>query len=98
MNKHNNIFYYQGFKYRDQMVAMLFLQLSKACSLTEVCQGLRTCVGKPIHLGLAKAPGKSTLAYANEKREGCVVEAKSLNLQGFICMAGRPVGHATDNA
>lgn len=57
------------FKCWDQLVAVLFLQLSKSCSLTEVCRGLRTCVGKLIHLGISKAPGKSTLAYANKHRQ-----------------------------
>ena len=59
----------KGFRCWDQLVAMLFLQLSKSSSLTEICQGLRTCVGKLVHLGMAKAPGKSTLAYANEHRQ-----------------------------
>jgi hypothetical protein len=58
----------KGFRCWDQLVSMLFLQLSKSCSLTEICQGLATCTGKLVHLGLNKAPGKSTLAYANEHR------------------------------
>jgi len=64
----------KGFKCWDQFVAMAFLQLSKSGSLTEICQGLSTCAGKLVHLGLNKAPGKSTLAYANKERPWEVYE------------------------
>jgi len=47
---------------------MLFCQLGKAQSLREICYGLATFQGKINHLGLKKAPSRSTLAYANEHR------------------------------
>ena len=64
----------KGFYCWDQLVSMIFLQLSKSCSLTEICQGLATCAGKLAHLGLNKAPGKSTLAYANQHRSWEIYE------------------------
>jgi hypothetical protein len=47
---------------------MLFCQLAQAKSLREICDGLKCCLGKLIHLGIRKAPNKSTLSYANEHR------------------------------
>lgn len=60
--------YTKGFSCWDQFVAMLFCQLGQAHSLREICGGLATSMGKMIHLGLPKAPSRSTLAYANEHR------------------------------
>ena len=58
----------KGFTCRMQLVAMLYLQLAFAGSLGEICDGLRIICGKLLHLGLGKAPAKSSLAYANEHR------------------------------
>lgn len=58
----------KGFGCWDQFVAMLFCQLAQAKSLREICGGLASCVGKIQHLGMARAPKRSTLAYANEHR------------------------------
>ena len=58
----------KGFTCRDQFVAMLFCQLGGANSLREICGGLATAMGKLRHLGLNKAPARSTLSYANNHR------------------------------
>lgn len=58
----------KGFSCWLQFVAMLFCHLGHADSLREICNGLSCCTGKLNHLGIAKAPKKSTLAYANEHR------------------------------
>ena len=58
----------KGFSCRTQFVSMLFCQLAHADSLREICNGLACCVGKLVHLGMGKAPNKSSLAYANEHR------------------------------
>ena len=58
----------KGFTCWDQFVAMLFCQLAQAKSLREICGGLASCAGKIQHLGLGRAPKRSTLAYANEHR------------------------------
>ena len=47
---------------------MLFCQLAHADSLREICNGLGCCLGKLVHVGVGKAPNKSTLSYANEHR------------------------------
>src|ERR1017187_8880151 len=58
----------RGFTCWGQFVAMLFCQLGQAKSLREICNGLMSIEGKLKHLGIEKAPNKSTLAYANEHR------------------------------
>lgn len=58
----------KGFSSWDHFAAMLFAQLGSAQSLREISYGLRTCLGKLSHLGMKKAPPKSTLSYANNHR------------------------------
>ena len=58
----------RGFTCWSQFVAMLFCQLGQAKSLREICQGLTAIEGKLKHLGVERAPNKSTLSYANEHR------------------------------
>jgi hypothetical protein len=47
---------------------MLFCHTAHADSLREICCGLSCCLGKLQHLGVTKAPNKSTLSYANSHR------------------------------
>ena len=58
----------RGLRCWDQFVAMLFCQLGQAKSLREIHEGLKVREGKLVHLGMTKAPGHSTLAYANQHR------------------------------
>ena len=58
----------RGFTCWTQFVAMLFCQLAQADSLRIICIGLKCCLGKLKHLGISKAPNKSSLAYANQHR------------------------------
>jgi len=58
----------KGFSCWTQCVAMLFCHLAHTDSLREICHGLSCCLGKLSHLGIAKAPNKSSLAYANKNR------------------------------
>jgi len=64
----------KGFDCWTQFVAMLFCQLGHADSLREICNGLACCLGKLVHLGIAKAPNKSTLSYANEHRPAALYQ------------------------
>ena len=58
----------KGFSCWDQFVAMLFCQLGQCHSLREICAGLAASRGKLKHLGLFRAPKRSTLSYANNHR------------------------------
>lgn len=64
----------KGFNCWTQFVSMLFCQLGHADSLREICNGLNGCLGKLVHLGIAKAPNKSTLSYANEHRPAALYQ------------------------
>jgi DDE family transposase/uncharacterized protein DUF4372 len=64
----------KGFGCWTQLVSMLFCQLAHADSLREICNGLGCCLGKLVHLGIGKAPNKSTLSYANEHRPAKLYE------------------------
>jgi hypothetical protein len=64
----------KGFTCWTQMVAMLFCHMAHADSLREICGGLACCQGKLRHLGIGKAPNKSTLSYANQHRPAALFE------------------------
>jgi len=68
VKKHNSDYSAKGFTSWDQFIAMMFCQLGGAKSLREVCGGLASCEGKLKHLGVADAPKRSTLSYANANR------------------------------
>jgi len=68
VGKHRTERYAKGFDSWTHFVAMLFAQVSGADSLRVICNGLSCCVGKMVHLGIGKAPNKSTLSYANQHR------------------------------
>lgn len=51
------------------LITMLFCQFSKLNSLRDVTNGLRSASGNLNHLGLQKAPSKSSLSYQNQNRE-----------------------------
>ena len=64
----------KGFTCWSQFVAMLFCHTARADSLREICNGLACCLGKLSHLGIGKAPKRSTLSYANEHRPAILYE------------------------
>ncbi len=74
----------KGFNCWDQFVSMLFCQLAQAHTLREICGGLATSLGKMVHLGMKKAPSRSTLAYANEHRPWQLYEKLFYHILG-IC-------------
>ncbi len=60
INKHGSDYYYKTYKSRTQLVLMLFGILSRCDSMNEICEGLRAMGGKLNHIGLDRAPAKST--------------------------------------
>jgi hypothetical protein len=67
---------------------MLFCQLAQAKSLREICGGLSCCLGKLRHLGVKKAPNKSTLSYANAQRPRRMYQDLFYQTLSFCKMAG----------
>jgi len=64
----------KGFGCWTQFVSMLFCQLGRADSLREICNGLGCCLGRLVHVGITRAPCRSTLSYANEHRPAALFE------------------------
>lgn len=79
----------KGFSCREQLAAMMFCQLGQAKSLAEITLGMRSCLGKLQHLGMAAAPKKSTLAYANAHRPAEIFEQAFYGLLS-VCQAAHP--------
>lgn len=52
----------------SQLIALLFCHLGGARSLREIIGGLAASEGRLRHLGVERAPHRSTLAYANQHR------------------------------
>jgi hypothetical protein len=69
INKHQSDHYYKAFKTRAHIITMLFGILSRCDSMTEICEGLRAFGGKLNHLGLEKAPAKSTASDGLRNRD-----------------------------
>jgi len=69
VKKHNADHYYKAFKAKTQLITMLFGILSRCDSMTEICEGLRAMGGKLNHLGLDKAPAKSTACDGLRNRD-----------------------------
>lgn len=67
--KKHNADYYKTFPAKIQLITMLFGILSRCDSMCEICEGLRALVGKLNHLGLEKAPTKSTASDGLRKRD-----------------------------
>lgn len=82
----------KGFPCWTQFVAMLFCQLNNSNSLREICGGLATSFGRLIHLGIRKAPSRSTLAYANQHRPWQLYEKLFYHLLR-ICRQQMGAGH-----
>lgn len=72
--KHNSNRYYKKLPLRVHLVSLLYGVFSYCNGLRELCEGLLACEGKLTHLGLEKAPARSTISDANNKRSYLVFE------------------------
>lgn len=69
VNKYETDKYSKGIDSWTHLITMLFCQFSKLNALRDVTNGLRSTSGNLNHLGLHKAPSKSSLGYQNKERE-----------------------------
>jgi hypothetical protein len=60
--------YYKHFDTYAHLVTMLYCAFNKCTSSREVVSGMKACQHKLQHVGISKAPGRSTLCDANMKR------------------------------
>src|SRR5690554_1914485 len=56
----------KGFNSWTHLVSMLFCQFAKSQSVRDISNGLRSATGNLNHLGVQKAPSKSTVSYQNQ--------------------------------
>jgi len=59
----------KGFDSWTHLVSMLFCQFAKSQSVRDISNGLRSATGNLNHLGVQKAPSKSTVSYQNQRRD-----------------------------
>jgi len=74
ITNHQSDYYYKAFKTRTHLFTMLFGVLSRCDSMNEICEGLRAMGGKLNHLGMEKAPAKSTASDGLRNRSSKVFE------------------------
>jgi hypothetical protein len=72
--KHKSNRYYKRLPLRIHLVSLLYGVFSYCNGLRELCEGMLACEGKLAHLGLDKAPARSTLSDANNNRSYQVFE------------------------
>lgn len=72
--KHKANRYYKRLSLRVHLVSLLYGVFSYCNGLRELCEGMLACEGKLAHLGLDKAPARSTISDANNKRSFQVFE------------------------
>lgn len=72
--KHNSNHYYKKIPLRVHLTTLLYGVFSYCNGLRELCEGMLACEGKLTHLGLDKAPPRSTLSDANTNRSYLVFE------------------------
>ncbi len=58
----------KGFDSWTHLVSMLFCQFAKSQSLRDISFGLKSATGNLNHLGINRAPSKSTIGYQNKQR------------------------------
>ncbi len=69
VNKYDTDKYSKGINTWTHFVSMMFMQLANATSLRDISNGLRSATGNLSHLGVYKAPSKSTMSYINQHRD-----------------------------
>lgn len=66
--KHNSDFGNKGLDSWTHLVSMLFCHFAKSTSVRDIANGLRSATGNLNHLGVKRAPSKSSLSYQNQRR------------------------------
>lgn len=59
----------KGLNSWTHFISMIFCQFSKSNSLRDIANGLRSATGNLNHLGIKKAPSKSSISYQNKHRD-----------------------------
>ena len=68
VGQHKTDKHQKGYDSWTQLVSMLFCQFAKSQSVRDISNGLRSATGNLNHMGIQKAPSKSTISYQNKHR------------------------------
>ena len=74
----------KGYNSWTHLVSMLFCQFSKSQSVRDISNGLRSATGNLNHLGIDKAPSKSTVSYQNKQRDWTLFRDFYYHLQDHL--------------
>ena len=59
----------KGYTSWTHLVSMLFCHFAKSKSVRDISNGLRSATGNLNHMGITRAPSKSTISYQNKNRD-----------------------------
>ncbi|QDH77696.1 IS4 family transposase [Echinicola soli] len=74
----------KGFDSWTHLVSMLFCHFAKSTSVRDISNGLRSATGNLNHLGIAKAPSKSSISYQNKRRDSDLFRDLYYSLLGSL--------------
>ena len=74
----------KGYNSWTHLVSMLFCQFAKSQSVRDISNGLRSATGNLNHLGIQKAPSKSSISYQNKNRNWELFRAYYYKLLGSL--------------
>lgn len=69
VKEHDTDKHQKGYNSWTHLVSMLFCQFAKSQSVRDISNGLRSATGNLNHLGIERAPSKSTISYQNQRRD-----------------------------
>ncbi len=69
VKEHQSDKHQKGCNSWTHLVSMLFCQFAKSQSVRDISNGLRSATGNLNHLGIERAPSKSTISYQNKNRD-----------------------------
>ena len=64
--------YCKGYDTWSQLISMIFCQFSCCDSVRDISNGLKSATGNLNHLGISRAPSKSSISYQNTNRDSNV--------------------------
>lgn len=74
----------KGFDSWTHLVSMLFCHFAKSVSVRDISNGLRSATGNLNHLGIARAPSKSSISYQNKRRDSDLFRDLYYSLLGSL--------------
>ncbi|MEN5435179.1 IS4 family transposase [Sphingobacterium faecium] len=69
VSSYNSDKHQKGLTSWTHLVSMLFCHLSSSDSVRDMSNGLRSTTGNMSHMGISRAPSKSSISYMNEHRD-----------------------------